>query len=535
MTILGIHCGFSIHTHEPGAALIKNGKIISVCEEERLIRVKNALGYLPTNSIKQVLAKSKTNIKKISLIVSTGVTVKNYKNTLRKFFNDQFGFCPKIILVHHHLSHIASSFYTSGFKESTCLSLDAYGDSASGMIAKASRKNGIKVLEIIDKDNSLGTLYSAATEFLGYVDGDEYKVMGLASYGKPKVDFSKIIKFKKDFWKIDKSFFVNQKTPFDHRYSKKFLNKFQIFKRLSTDKVKQSHKNFAASIQDLTNKAFALAFMRAKKMSPYKKNICFSGGIALNCTSVKEVLSKKIFKNIFIPANPSDRGLALGCAYLGSVYKKKIPKVIKSPYLGQSFSNNQILKELKNNNIKIYKPKNIFKLTAQLLSKGKIIGWFNGRSETGARALGNRSILADPRNKAMKDLLNKKIKYREEFRPFAPAILEEKAEEYFETQGIKIPYMNCVVYAKKNKKNKIPAVVHVDGTSRLQTVSKKMNPQFYRLIYEFGKITNIPVLINTSFNLKGQPIVETPRDAIMTFFGCGIDYLVLNSFLISKK
>ena len=197
MTILGIHCGFSIHTHEPGAALIKNGKIISVCEEERLIRVKNALGYLPTNSIKQVLAESKTKIKKINLIVSTGVTVKNYKNTLRKFFNDQFGFCPKIILVHHHLSHIASSFYTSGFKESTCLSLDAYGDSASGMIAKASRKNGIKILEIIDKDNSLGTLYSAATEFLGYVDGDEYKVMGLASYGKPRVDFSKIIKFKR--------------------------------------------------------------------------------------------------------------------------------------------------------------------------------------------------------------------------------------------------------------------------------------------------------------------------------------------------
>ena len=195
----------------------------------------------------------------------------------------------------------------------------------------------------------------------------------------------------------------------------------------------------------------------------------------------------------------------------------------------------KITKELKNNCINFTKPKNISKTIAYLLSKGKIIGWFNGRSEIGARALGNRSILADPRKKNMKDILNKKIKYREDFRPFAPAIIDEYAEEYFETKGMQIPFMNCTVDAKLSKKNKIPSVVHTDGTSRLQTVSKKLNPEFYNLLREFYKISGVPVLINTSFNLKGQPIVDSPRDALMTFFGSGIDFLVLNSFLISKK
>tara|TARA_B100001121_G_scaffold310654_1_gene343543 strand:+ start:928 stop:2538 length:1611 start_codon:yes stop_codon:yes gene_type:complete len=535
MTVLGIHCGFSIHTHEPGAALIKNGKLVAVCEEERLLRVKNALGYLPTYSIKEVLKKGGVKFKKIKLVVSTGITVKGYKKILEKYFMDQFGHKPKILIVHHHLSHIASAFYASGYENSACLSLDAYGDGASGMIAQASRKKGIRILEYIDKQNSIGTFYSAATEFLGYQDGDEYKVMGLASYGRPIINFDKIIRFKNNFWKIDKSFFVEQQTPFVHRYSNKFVRKFKKYKRLSGEKIKQRHKDFAASVQKISDIAISHAFKKALKKSAFNRNLCFAGGLALNCTSIRKILYSNFKSNFFIPSNPSDRGLAVGCAYLGSMKLKKLPKSNSSPYLGKSFSNGQILKELKNNCINFTKPKNISKTTASLLSKGKIIGWFNGRSEIGARALGNRSILADPRKKNMKDILNKKIKYREDFRPFAPAAIEEHAEEYFETKGLKIPYMNCTVDTKLTKKNKIPSVVHTDGTSRLQTVSKKFNPEFYKLLKEFHKITGVPILINTSFNLKGQPIVDSPRDALMTFFGSGIDYLVLNSFLISKN
>ena len=535
MIVLGIHCGFSIHTHEPGAAIVKNGNLIAACEEERYVRNKNAIGFLPNNSINEVIKISKTNIRKINLVVSTGITVKNYKKTLQKYFLENFGFVPNIRIVHHHLSHLAAAFYSSGFKKSACLSLDAFGDKASGMIAEADIKKGIKIKKIIESNNSLGNFYSAVTEFLGYSDGDEYKVMGLAPYGKPKVKFNKIIKFNKDFWKTDNTFFRNQKTPFDHRYSKKFIKNFKKYRRLSGEKILQKHKDFAASAQKVTDLVIKKSFSYVKKKSTYKDNICFSGGTALNCSSAKEVLYSKMFKKIYIPVNPSDRGLATGCAFLGSVFLKDVPKKISSAYLGSSYSVKAIKKELINNNINFIKEKDISKKTAYLLSKGKIVAWYNGRSEIGARALGNRSILADPRKKNMKNILNKKIKYREEFRPFAPAILEEYASKYFITNGQSVPFMNFTLNVRKKFSKYIRSAVHVDGTSRVQTVSKINNPSFYNLIKDFYKITGVPVLINTSFNLKGQPIVETPRDALMTFFGSGIDYLVLGPFLISKN
>ena len=535
MTVLGVHCGFSIHTHEPGAAVSINGKIVACCEEERYLRNKSAIGSLPNNSIRSALKIAKIKFKNVKLIVSTGITVKNYFNTLRKYFNDNFGSCPKILIVDHHLSHVASAFYSSGYKEATCLSLDAFGDKKSGLIAEASISKGIKKIKYIQSGNSLGHFYSSATEFLGYSDGDEYKVMGLASYGKSNIDLSKIIKLNKSLWNINKFFFVQQKTPFEHRYSENFIRNFKKYKRTSDKKINTNHKNFAASVQKTASIAIKNAFIHAKNLSKYKNNICYSGGIALNCSAVKDILYAKIFKNIYIPPNPSDRGLPLGCAYLGSIYLKQKPKPISSPYLGSKYSEKEIKKELINNNSNFTKPKNITFIVAKLLSQGKIIGWYQGRSEIGARALGNRSILADPRKKDMKHILNKKIKYREQFRPFAPAILEEFATKYFDTLNCKIPFMNCTVNTKKKFIKKIRSAVHIDGTARVQTVSKKMNLKFYNLINSFKKITGVPILINTSFNLRGQPIVETPRDALMTFYGSGLDYLVLGSCLITKK
>ena len=535
MLILGIHCGFSIHTHEPGAALSFNGKIIACCEEERYLRNKTALGMLPNNSIKKVLKISKKRFKEIDLIVSTGITKKNYKKILQKYFKNFSGSCPKIMIIDHHLAHISSSFFSSGLKESACLSLDAFGDRKSGLIAEASLKKGIKAIKYLKKDLSLGNLYSACTEFLGYSDGDEYKVMGLASYGKPTVNFSKIIKFDKKLWQINKKYFEEQNTPFEHRYSKKFENDFSKYKRLSNEKITVKHKDFSASIQKMISLGMKKAFLHTKKLSKFKKNICLSGGVALNCSGVMDMFYSNIFEKIYISPNPSDRGLALGCAYYGSFKKKQKIKAIDSPYLGSNYSDKEILKELINNNMKFFSPSDYIDYTARLLSKGKIIGWFQGKAEIGARALGNRSILADPRKKIMKEILNKKIKYREEFRPFAPAVLEEDSPDYFFTKNQKIPFMNCTVVAKKEKQSKIPAVVHIDNTSRVQTVSKKMNKKFYELITSFKKKTGIPVLINTSFNLKGQAIVETPRDAIMTFCGSGMDFLVIGKYIVVKN
>ncbi len=535
MIVLGIHCGFNIHTHDPGAAIIVNGKITACCEEERYLRNKMARAQLPNHSINAALKISKKNFKDIDLIVSTGITNKDYKKTLQKYFKDFFGSCPEIMMINHHLAHISSSFYASGLKESACLSLDAYGDNKSGLVAEASYEKGIKVIKYLDKSSSLGNLYSACTEFLGYSDGDEFKVMGLASYGNPNVKFNNVIKFNKKLWNIDKRYFVDQKTPSEHRYSKKFHKEFLKYKRLKNEKIKDKHKNFAASIQKTISQGMMKAFLYSKKSSKFKENICLTGGVALNCSAVMDMFYSNIFKKIYISPNPADTGLALGCAYYGAAKKGEKVEPLQTPYLGSKYSDKEIKKELINNNMKFITPKNYISYTANLISKGKIVGWHQGSSEIGARALGNRSILADPRKKNMKEILNKKIKYREEFRPFAPAVMEEYSTKYFLTKNQLIPYMNCTVFAKKEQMKRIPAVIHIDNTSRVQTVSKKTNPKFYNLIKSFKKLTGIPVLINTSFNLKGQAIVETPRDAIMTFCGSGMDYLVIGKYIVRKK
>jgi len=533
--VLGVHCGFTIFNHQPGAAISVNGKIVACCEEERYIRNKEAWGKLPNSSIRAALKLAKIKFNQIDLVVSTGITAKYLTKKLKKYFQDNFGSCPKILRVHHQLGHIATAFYSSGFSEATCISLDGFGDGKSGLIAEASLKNGIREIEYVEKDNSLGSFYTMATEYLGYINGDEYKVMGLAAYGKNTLDFTKVIKLNSKYWKCDTSYYRDRESLYLNTYSEKFLKQFKNYNRKPNQAINQLHKNFAASAQAVTNQGLLRIFKYAKTLSKFKDKICFAGGVALNCSSVKEILYSKLFKEIYIPPNPSDRGLPVGCAYLGSLHLKQMPKKLTTPFLGSEYSDEEIKKELQNNNCEFYKTKNPSKVGATLLAKGKTIGWLQGRSEVGARALGNRSILADPRKKNMKNILNAKIKYREEFRPFAPSILEDDAEIYFKTLGHKIPFMNCATDAIFKNSKKIRSAVHIDGSSRVHTVSKKFNPKFYELIKSFKKISGVPVVINTSFNLKGQPIVETPRDALMTFYGSNLDYLILGSFIVSKQ
>ena len=535
MIILGVHCGFTLFNHEPGAAVSINGKIVSSCEEERYTRNKEAWGKLPIYSVKASLKLAKIKVNQVDLVVSTGVTSKNLKSKLKKFFLENFNYCPKIKLVNHQLAHVACAFYSSGFKKATAISLDGFGDKKSGLISEVSIEKGIKKLKFISKKNSIGNFYTMITEFLGYKTGDEYKVMGLAAYGRNKVDFSKVIKFDSKYWKFKGGFYSDRQSPYLNTYSEKFEKLFKKYKRKPNQKINQLHKDFAASAQKVLTESLIRIFKYAKSISNLKSKICFAGGVALNCSAIKELVYDRIFKEIYIPPNPSDRGLPVGCAYLGSLFFKDIPKKLQTPFLGSFYSDGFIKKELLNNNCNFKKISNPSKVAADYLSKGKIVGWYQGRSESGARALGNRSILANPRIKNMKKILNAKIKYREEFRPFAPAVLKEEAEKYFKTLGHQVPYMNCTVMSNNSYAKKIPAAVHIDKTSRVQTVSKKFNKKFYNLIKNLKMKTGVPVVINTSFNLKGQPIVETPRDALMTFFGSGIDVLIMGSYVVFKK
>lgn len=537
MIILGIHCGLTIRQHEVGATIAIDGKIIASCEEERFLREKSAYGRLPTNAIKKVLKISDINFNDVDLIVSTGITYSSYETHLKNYFNHLFGSCPKIMLQHHQKAHVALSFYSSGYDEATCLSLDALGDGKSGLIAEASLKNGIKEIEYIESSNSLGMFYTMMTYYLGFVDGDEYKLMGLAPYGKDKINMSNIIKLDKKGWDFNNIFLQNNPTPmspFEPLYSSKLEDVLGKKNRKPEMEIDQFYKDVAASTQSITSKCIKNITAYAKSICIVSKNFCFSGGVALNCSAARDVFYSDLFDNLYIPPCPSDRGLSIGCAYLGAVEMGDVPHKLDTPYLGTNYSNEEIFNELKSNGCSFEKVDNPSEIASELLYNQKVIGWFQGKSEIGARALGHRSILADPRSPNMKIEINNKIKYREEFRPFAPAIMNENANKYFNTKNKEIPYMNITLDTKKNKINEIPATVHIDGTARVQTVSQLNDEKFYKLISNFNEKTGVPVVLNTSFNLKGQPIVETPRDAIMTFYGCGLDALVIGNYCIKK-
>ena len=536
MIVLGVHCGFTIRNHEPGAAISINGKIVACCEEERYIRNKEAWGKLPNSSIRAALKLAKINFSQINLIVSTGITYNKLTETLKKYFNQNFGCCPKIILVHHQLGHIAAAFYSSGFKEATCISLDGFGDQKSGLIAEVSLKNGIKKIEYVEENNSLGNFYTMVTEYLGYATGDEYKVMGLAAYGKNNLDFSKVIKINLKYWKFDTSYHSRRESPYLDTYSKKLIKEFKNYRRKPNEKINYFHKNFAASAQAMVNQSLVKIFKYAKNLSKFKDKVCFAGGVALNCTAVKEILYSRLFNEIYIPPNPSDRGLPMGCAYLGALHLKQVPKKLTSPFLGSQYSDSTIRKELENNNCKFYKTGNPSKIAANLLAKGKIIGWYQGRSEIGARALGNRSILADPRSRDVVANINDMIKMRDFWMPFCPSILEERIDDYiYNPKKINGKYMTIAFDSTELGKKEIPATLHPsDFTARPQIVNPQINEGYYRIIKEFEKITGVGCLLNTSFNLHGEPIVASPEDALDTLRRSGLKHVVLNNLLVSK-
>ena len=566
MIILGISCYY----HDSAACILKDGKIIAAVEEERFSRIKFddafpklAIDYcmseagITTKDIDCIAFYDKSILKFERLLDNyIGVAPRGLKSFLdiipkwlhkRLWIKDEIkkhlNYSGKIIFPDHHLSHAAYSFFTSPFHEAALLMVDGVGEWSTTSYGYADDLT-IKLTNDLRWPHSLGLFYSAFTYFLGFqVNEGEYKLMGLASYGKPKY-YDLIMKELIDV-KDDGSFSLNMKyfafTYDNIMITKKFEELFGIPTKKYDSETDQIHYDIGASAQ-LVLEEILLKMVHHVFQKTKKKYLCLGGGVALNGVANYRILKEGPFEKIFIPPSPGDAGSAIGCALYAyhSYYKnnrivqENISKSISdNAYLGPEFSNKEIKEFLELNKIhyKKYELQDLLEKTAKLISEQNVIGWYQGRMEWGPRALGNRSILADPRNPKMKDILNEKIKHRESFRPFAPSILEECASEYFDIQ-IPSPYMLLVANVKKP--DSIPAVTHIDGTGRLQTVSKNSNPLYYNLIQEFQKITGVPVIINTSMNVKGEPIVNTPEQAYAMLMKTDMDYLVMGNYLVSK-
>lgn len=561
--------GLNVFSHDTSCCLFKNKKLLIAIEEERLIKKKHTKNF-PFKAIQRCLEFEKINIKDIDLICIgwdiplilkeryvKKILQKNYTKFLEDKKNEllsilsldqnlkKIGFTGKVEYFNHYDCHTAYAFATSKFKEAIFISLDGYGEDNSGKIGLINTK---KIMDCMSYpiNQSLGLLYAGITDFLGFKRlSDEGIVMGLAAHGnyKSKIQNSKVtyynffkntIKLNNGNIKIDNSFFLLglEKRGF---FTKKF---FRLFgkKRNPNENISNHHQNIAAGFQKRVEEIiYGLAkFLNNKYKS---KNLILSGGLALNCVANGKIYKNRKIKKIHIPSAPGDNGVAIGAAILSLKNKYgRFFKIDDNPYLGPEYkkiSRTEILKILPNKKFRIIKIVNHDRIVNQLIRK-KIIGVFQGRSEFGPRALGNRSIISKPFPISMKEHLNKNVKFREGFRPFAPIILEKFSKKFFQT------YDNCrnmtkTFQSKSISKKLIPAAIHVDGGARVQTVNKNQNKFIYNLLSSFNLKTNIPVLINTSFNIKGQPIVETHSDALKTFSKTKVDCLILDNFFIEKK
>lgn len=570
MIILGI----SAYYHDSAAALLINGKIVSASCEERFTRIKHDKSF-PKFAIQYCMSEARINYNDLDYIVfyekpfikferiitthiqyapkgfrtfikSLPIWLKervNTKQTIEKEFNRLFQCKRKLDVrfVEHHMSHAAFVYYNSPQRDAAILVVDAVGEMATTSIMKGMNGN-ISLIKQQIFPHSLGLLYSSFTYFLGFtVNSDEYKVMGLAPYGDLKdsqtLSFIKIIKNK--LVSIDDSGGIKMNEEyFSFMYGLKMINEkkwerlFGIKKRGTNDKIDQSHMNLAMAIQKVTEEILLNLAKHAKKITN-SNHLCISGGCALNCSAMGKIKASKIFDTVSVPFAPGDDGGAIGAAlYLYSLLDCNIQPIV-SPYLGPQYTNDEIINILSNQALKftILSDSELYEKVSEYICEGKIIGWFQGKMEFGPRALGNRSILADPRIATMKNIINAKVKFRESFRPFAPIVMKEDASQYFNDNNS--PYMMFTTKVTEDCNN-IPAVTHLDRTARIQTVTKEQNEQIYSLLQAFKSKTGCSVLLNTSFNVMGEPIVCSPYDAVKTYIKSDIDILVINQFLIVK-
>jgi carbamoyltransferase len=573
--------GLNAYHADSSAAIFKDGKMIAATEEERFRRQKHWAGF-PSMAVQFCLKEAgislsevdhiaigrdpsaKMNKKLLFLLKNPGGgfnavldRIKNAKKvaSLEEEFVlldktiDKAVIKSKIHQVEHHRSHLASAFFASPFEEAALLSIDGSGDFSTTMIG-IGRGNQIEVLDSVDFPHSVGLFYTAFTQLLGFPHyGDEYKVMGLAPYGEPRyVDKLKdVLLFEKDgLFKLDLKYFRSAKSGIvsygeDHipvvapLYTDLMIEKFGAVRK-KDESLSQYHKDMAASVQRVTEELIFHILNHLQKRTGLN-NICIAGGVAQNSVANGKLTRNTTFKNIYIPSAGHDAGISMGSALYvyNHILKQERAAPVYTAYTGSRFSNEEIEQYLNSRNItyKRYSDEELYdKVSDQLINAG-VVGWFNGRAEFGPRALGARSIIADPRRSDAKDLLNAKIKRRESFRPFAPSILKEYVGEYFEVID-EVPFMEKVFPIKKEKHALIPAVTHADGTGRLQTVDKGVAPRYYALIEAFRKKTGVPILLNTSFN-ENEPIVNSPHDALECYLRTNMDMLVLENCVITRN
>ncbi len=596
--ILGISCFY----HDSAASLIKDGDIIAAVQEERFSRKKHDSRF-PINAIRYCLNSQNIDFRDIELIVYYEKPLltferlletylgsaprglrsfiaamqvwlkeklflkselkKEFKSLQSEFDKSTNSVMPELIFAEHHQSHASAAFYPSPFEEAVILCMDGVGEWATTS-AWLGKQNNIKPIWEISFPHSLGLLYSAFTYYCGFkVNSGEYKLMGLAPYGKPnyvKEIKENLIDIKNDgTFKLDISFFKYHRGF--RMTSSKFHKLFGCPPRKKESELTQFHMDLAASIQKVTEEIVLKLAKSLRKETGINK-ICLAGGVALNCVANGKLLKEKIFDEIWIQPASGDAGSALGAALIGCYEYLKKPRIVnpndsmKGTYLGCEFSNEEIINYLKRINapFKNLEDQELFNEIAQRLEEGNAIGWFNGPMEFGPRALGGRSIIGDPRNKNMQSVMNLKIKYRESFRPFAPSVLEEDVSTQFEMDS-KSPYMLLVAPLKKSlcidmtkeqenlfgidklniPRSSLPAITHIDYSARVQTVSLKTNPRYYKLIEAFKKRTGCSSIVNTSFNVRGEPIVCSPQDAYRCFMRTEMDVLVLQNQILYKS
>jgi carbamoyltransferase len=565
MRILGI----SAFYHDSAAALIVDGKVVSAQEEERFTGIKHDQRF-PINSINWILKQNKLKINQIDKIVwyedpkkkyerfkeqwfryfpkTIGLTKKlifwRKNNNIEDIIRTQLGYKGSIEYVEHHISHLAYSFYTSPFENAHLFSVDGVGENETAILGLGLKGRYIQPLERTYFPHSLGLLYASITAFLGFKpNSGEYKVMGLVAYGNQKdlyrEQFEKIAKLNGNTLELDMKYFSYHYSE-KGMFTSKLAELFNVAPRVPESELEQVYMDIAFSLQSHYERLFFQMLNNFYEHYP-QDNLCLSGGCAYNGLANGKITLQTPYKNVYVPPAPSDAGSAIGCAlfvyYQSNPTHKRVEN--SNPFLGPSYGAADFISAIADlvphNKVKRFENYNpLIEKVAVLINDGAIIGWFQDGSEFGQRALGHRSILANPTIKDIKPKVNRVIKKREGFRPFAPMVTADDANKYFEMLGQEVPYMNQVFKVKDKFIAGLPSITHADETARVQTVRSTFNPYIFTLLKKFEKLSGYPILLNTSFNLRGQTMVLDPETAIKTFYSCEMDYLVLGNYLISK-
>lgn len=516
--------------------LLVDGRLVAAVEEERLTGIKFANGLLPRRAVSYCLGAAGLSIRDVDRVVFAGATYRGFRELLARFFRFHFGHAPPVELVDHHQAHAASTYYGAGWERALVVTMDNSGDGLSTTVRRGVAGR-LELVEQIARPNSLGLFYSAVTQFLGFQkDSDEYKVMGMAAHGQPRYDLSHLLEITPEGYRFHHDFIrgVEPGEPSPTRQEPLFDEfPLDLPPRVPGAPITAEYFDVAASAQRQLERA-VVQLVRHHAQREGLDHVCLAGGVALNCKVNQVVLQEPAVARLYVPPVASDAGLALGAAYLAAVAEGHTVGPLEHAYWGPQFTPGEIAAVLDRAGVDYRESSDPADAAASAIAEGQIVGWFQGRLEYGPRALGNRSILADPRRADMQDQINQRVKFREEFRPVAPAVLDERGADWFVDYDDS-PYMTRTFAVAPPTTERAPSIVHVDGTARLQSVHRRTNPLFHELIEAYQRRTGLPLVINTSLNAYNDPMACEPFQALRTFYATGMDRLVLGPFVLEKR